>query len=124
MTPEKEKELLRLASRGAPMPDGMPLEQQQAYQALRWLYALYGMKRLTKEAAAREKERILSELRKAESTREFYDRITEYRVKAIRETEAALTEYRKNRSLEAADGVVRAFQGVPCTVPLPEGKEA
>ena len=48
----------RAALRGDPMPEGMALYEQAAFQALRGLYALYRRGGISREDAAREKEKI------------------------------------------------------------------
>ena len=57
----------RAALRGDPMPEGMALYEQAAFQALRGLYALYRRGGISREDAAREKEKILEAYRQEEA---------------------------------------------------------
>jgi hypothetical protein len=45
----------------------------------------------------------------------FQDNFTKDIAKTIMETEQARQEYRKNRTLENADEIILAFEGVPVT---------
>ena len=53
----------REAARGDPMPDGLSLAEQQTFQAVRYLYAVYRAKRITQTQAAKEKATILRKLK-------------------------------------------------------------
>lgn len=59
----------RDAMRGDAMPEGLPLYDQAAYQAMRYLYALYRRGEIPREDAATEKGRIRGEyeIRKSSS---------------------------------------------------------
>lgn len=49
------------AMKGEPMPKGLRLDEQAAYQAMRGLYAAYSLGRITKEQAATEKQAIVTD---------------------------------------------------------------
>jgi hypothetical protein len=112
--PEFEYE--RQAMAGEEIPDGLSFVEQEVYQSFRMLYAQYRMKVLDRETAIREKQKILREyvsgMLVEKIGRDFADR--------HRTTEAARIAYRKNRTLENADALIFAFDGVPVVV-KPEG---
>jgi hypothetical protein len=99
------------AIRGEEMPDGLSFVEQEVYQSFRMLYAQYKMKILDRETASREKQKILREyvsgMLVEKIGRDFADK--------HRATEAARIAYRKNRTLENADAIILAFEGVPVT---------
>jgi hypothetical protein len=102
----------RQAIRGEEMPDGLSFVEQEIYQSFRMLYAQYKMKILDRETASREKQKILREyvagLVVEKIGRDFADQ--------HRTTELARQAYRKNRTLENADALILAFEGVPVVV--------
>lgn len=97
------------AMRGEEMPDGLSFVEQEVYQSFRMLYAQYKMKVLDRETASREKQKILREyvsgMLVEKIGRDFADK--------HRTTEEARIAYRKNRTLENADALILAFEGVP-----------
>ena len=97
------------AMRGEEMPKGLSRIEQEVYQAFRMLYAQYRMKIVDRETASREKKEILREYVAGTLVekigRDFADK--------HRTTEEARIAYRKNRTLENADALILAFEGVP-----------
>lgn len=97
------------AIRGEEMPKGLSCIEQEVYQAFRMLYAQYRMKIVDRETASREKKEILREYVAGTLVekigRDFADQ--------HRTTELARQAYRKNRTLENADALILAFEGVP-----------
>lgn len=97
------------AMRSEEMPDGLSFVEQEVYQSFRMLYAQYKMKVVDRETASREKQKILREyvsgMLVEKIGRDFADH--------HRTTELARQAYRKNRTLENADALILAFDGVP-----------
>ena len=97
--PMAKYEYEREAARGDPMPDGLSLAEQQTYQAIRYLYAVYRAKRITQAQAAQEKEALM-EKSYAKQTAMWKD------------LEAAANRYGTDRTLENADKLIEAIYGV------------
>lgn len=99
----------RQAMMGEEMQNGLSFVEQEVYQSFRMLYAQYKMKVVDRETARREKQKILREyisgLLVEKIGRDFADH--------HRTTELARQAYRKNRTLENADALILAFEGVP-----------
>ena len=102
----------REASRGDPMPDGLSLAEQQTYQAIRYLYAVYRAKRITQEQAAKEKARILRELRMMQEKEALKEKAYNRSVAMWKDLEAAANHYGTERTLENADKLIEAIYGV------------
>ena len=86
----------KAAMRGEELPDGLSLPDQMAYTALRNTYRAYYDKTISRDAAAAEKQQIRLAWDRAVSRAAFDQRLTTYHVKVIRETEAAITDRRRN----------------------------
>lgn len=96
------------AIRGDPMPDVLPYPDQIMFLSLRMLYAQYRMGLIDRETAQADKSRLVKEYdvySAAESLGNSWVRI-------IRATETARANFRKNRTLENADELLRAIEGV------------
>lgn len=104
----KELSYERAAMRNAPMPDGLTFPDQLMYQALALLYARYQRNAITRERASAEKKQLLREYEAFVSRWSMGDRY----VRIIKETELAKSAYRKNRTLENADDLLRAIDGI------------
>lgn len=96
------------AMRGDPMPDGLDSPDQLLYQALVILYARYRMNIILRDQAISEKKSLLDKHRVFRFRWEMGDRWVE----VIKKTELARAEYRKNRTLENADALVKCIDGV------------
>lgn len=96
------------AMRGDPMPNGLNYPNQLLYQALALLYARYRMGTVTREQAATEKKSLLDNYRVYQFQWDMGDRWVE----VIKKTELARSEYRKNRTLENADALVKCIDGI------------
>lgn len=102
----------KLAIAGAEMPDGLSLEDQLAYLSMRIIYRDFRAGVTDKTKAAAEKRKIFMEWRKRTEAREAADRMTDQHIRLWREGELAREKYRKERSLEAADMMLRVMEGV------------
>lgn len=96
------------AMRGDPMPDSLNYPDQLLYQALALLYARYRMGVVTREQAATEKKSLLDNYRVYQYQWDMGDRWVE----VIKKTDLAQCEYRKNRTLENADALVKCIDGI------------
>lgn len=98
----------RAAMRNEPMPDDLTFPDQLMYQALALLYARYQGNAITRERASAEKKQLLREHEAFCARWSMGDRYAE----VIRRTEAARTAYRKERTLENANALLRAIDGI------------
>lgn len=96
------------AARGEPMPDDMTFPDMVMYQALAALYGRYRQKTITRDRASFEKKALLSEYEALNFKWSLGDRWAQL----LKQTEAARCAYRKNRTLENADELVRALDGI------------
>lgn len=113
MAEEKLPELPyeRIAMVGGEMPDGLEWFDRTLFLQLRMLYHQFKIGILNRETAQREKRKLL----KDRDFQLFQDNFTKDIAKKIMDTEQARQEYRKNRTLENADAIILAFEGVPVT---------
>ena len=101
----------RIAMAGAEMPDDLVWYDRQMFLQLRMLYYQYKQRVIDRETASREKRKLLHDY----DFNKCLDNITGMIAKKMTETEKARVEYRKNRTLENADAIILAFDGVPVT---------
>lgn len=102
----------RIAMAGGEMPDNLEWYDRQIFLQLRMLYYQFKQGIIDRETATREKRKILSDY----SFQKFQSEFTANIAKKIMDTDVARMEYRKNRTLENADAIILAFEGVPiCT---------
>lgn len=98
----------RQAMNGEEIPNGLTYPDQITYLRFRMLYAQLRMGIIDRDTAICEKRKIMHE-------REAY-RLCEENghsfVKIIKSTELARAAYRKERTLENADRLLRAVEGV------------
>lgn len=101
----------RIAMCGGEMPDDLEWYDRQLFLMLRTLYWQYKQGIVDRDTASREKRKLL----KDRDFQIFQDNFTKDIAKKIMDTEEARREYRKNRTLENADEIIFAFEGVPVT---------
>lgn len=113
MAEEKLQELSyeKIAMSGGEMPDGLEWYDQQMFLNLRWLYHQYKSGIISRETAHNEKRKMLN----IYDSQKWQHNLTKDIAKKIVSTEAARQAYRKNRTLENADAIILAFEGVPVT---------
>lgn len=108
MTFPYEKE----AMNGEPMPKGLSLADQMAYQALSGIYLRYHLNGITREQGAEEKRKLALSYNVAKTKREtelgFSKRFSEI----IAKIESAANVYAKDRTLENADRLYKALYGM------------
>lgn len=104
----KELEYERVAMAGGAMPDNLDSSDQLMFLKLRLLYDSYRKGVLNREQATREKAKFMKE----------YDldcamhKLGVRWVTMIGETEKSRIEYRKNRTIEAADRLLEVIEGI------------
>lgn len=98
----------RQAMNGEEMPAGMDYPDQVTYLCFRMLYAQLRMGIIDRDAAVREKRKIMREYEGYKSV----DKMGQEWVQIIKETEIARADYRKHRCLENADKLIEAIEGV------------
>ena len=101
----------RIAMAGGEIPDDLEWYDRQLFLMLRTLYWQYKQGIVDRETASREKQKLLKDY----NLKKFQDDFTKDIAKKIMDTDAARAEYRKNRTLENADAIILAFEGVPVT---------
>lgn len=101
----------RIAMAGGEMPDDLEWFDRTIFLQLRMLYDQYRKGLVDRETASREKRRMLED----REFQLFQDNLVKDLAKTVVETEKARQEYRKNRTLENADAIILAFEGVPVT---------
>jgi hypothetical protein len=101
----------RIAMAGGEMPDNLEWYDRQIFLQLRMLYYQFKQGIVDRETASREKRKLL----KDRDFQLFQDNFTKDIAKKIMDTDAARSEYRRNRTLENADAIIFAFEGVPVT---------
>ena len=113
MANEKLRELPyeKIAMAGGEMPEGLSSADQQMFLELRLLYDSHKRGIVDRETARREKIKLLDRYRGNVIADMFCRQWAEQHIK----TEQARQAYRKNRTLENADAIILAFEGVPVT---------
>lgn len=104
----KELEYERIAMAGGEMPDNMDSSDQLMFLKLRLLYNSYRKGILSREQATKEKTKIVREYELDCAMHKLGIRW----VTMIGETEKARIEYRKNRTIEAADKLLEVIEGI------------
>lgn len=92
-----------------PMPDGLPFYDKIMYQELRFLYRQLTDRAISREDAKNERRKMVQDWEYLKFQSELLDQMTG----TIKATELARAAYRKNRTLENADALVTAIDGVP-----------
>ena len=101
----------REAMRGDPMPEGLRIYEQAAYQALRYLYAMYHRKAISREDAAREKNQVRFQYDRAKADFEANRRNLLAHARMWKEIEEAANRFGQERTMENAEAFVQAVYG-------------
>ena len=99
------------AEQGNPMPDGLSLPDQLAYQFLVNLYDRLRRGLLTRDQAAEEKGKMIYEHSTNNNILRSYQTMGTYWAGLRKNLEAAQIAYQKNRTLENADRLSAALDG-------------
>lgn len=105
-------ELERAAMKGDTMPDGLSQAEQIYFQGLAYLYARFKAGSISRDVGSKEKMKMLCKKEKAEENYQFWKKYNDYQVMLRKDTEAAISAYRKNRTLENADKLVDILDGI------------
>lgn len=97
----------RIAMAGGEMPQGLQYHDQITFRSLRDLYRDYQKQTITRDVAKKEKAEII---RERDSLKFMCDLFRE-NVEMTKLTELVRAEYRKTRSLEAADRLCDILEG-------------
>ena len=92
----------RAAAMGEAMPTCMPTPEQNAFQAIAYLYARFRAKAIGKEQAAEEKARIKASLMDELAMETFKDNLAYQREMILRQSEMAKIACRKDPTPENA----------------------
>lgn len=93
----------RRAEQGEPMPDGLALPDQLAYQFLKNLYDRIRRGSVTREQAALEKGRMTHQYNLAKETLSRYSALGDRWSELLKRAEEAQIRYQMDRTLENAD---------------------
>lgn len=102
----------RQAMNNEEMPDGLPLEEQLAYQAMAQLYGRYNKKMIDRERGGTEKGKIAHALICSKQRADMSRKLAEHHAKLLKDLEGAASSYAKDRTLEAADRMYQVVYGV------------
>lgn len=97
-----DPKLERMAKDGNEMPDGLEYPDQVMYLCLRMLYEQLRLGIIDRDAAIREKKRLVREY----ECYVFQHEMVKEWVQVVKDTELARAEYMKNRTLENADKLI------------------
>ena len=100
------------AAMGLPMPDGLTVCEQHAFQAMAILYARYNSGGIPREKAANEKKQIKRALELAYHDDNFRDNLCYHHEKLMKMTETAKTDCRKNPAPENAIKLCDVLDGL------------
>lgn len=102
----------REAMEGQPTPKSLSLTDQKAYQALASLYGRYRMGLINRPAGSSEKARILAAWDREKRMDEAESNLAKWHARLRKEIEGVQNRYRKDRTLENADKLSRALDGI------------
>lgn len=97
-----------MAKDGNEMPDGLEYPDQVMYLCMRMLYSQLRLGIIDRDAAIREKKRLVREY----ECYAFRNEMGKEWVQVIKSTELARAEYMKNRTLDNADKLMEAIYQV------------
>jgi hypothetical protein len=97
----------KVAMAGGEMPKGLEYPDQILFLELRLLYDSYKRKMIDRETATREKVELL----RTYEGHKVVDSMGKQWVEQIKKTELCRAEYRKNRTLENADRLLKSIEG-------------
>lgn len=97
----------KIAMSGGEMPTGLEYPDQILFLELRILYDSYKRKLIDRETATREKVELL----RTYEGHKAVESMGKLWVEQIKKTELLRAEYRKNRTLENADRLIKQIEG-------------
>ena len=102
----------RMAMNNLEMPDGLPLQDQMAYTAMRNIYYSFRHGVITRDAAAAEKLKIRSRYDNMVSEWARWGDLAKYHCKLRKDIEAAATTCRKDPTPEHGMALCNAIDGL------------
>lgn len=102
----------RSAMQGEPMPTGLTWREVTEYIALRALYWGFKNRVFSRDDASAMKKQLMAALDGAEGAYQFQRKCWDNAARRYKETESALNAYRLERTLEHADALAAAFDGL------------
>lgn len=99
------------AMRGDPMPDGLSLIDQMAYQTLACIYLRYHLKGITRDQGSEEKNKLIVTYEKEAKKREQEINMAFHYASTYASIERSANAYAKNRTLDNADRLYKALYG-------------
>ena len=96
-----------IAMTGGEMPIGLDYPDQILFLELRLLYDSYKKKMIDRETATREKVELL----RTHEGHKIVESMGKLWVEQIKKTELCRADYRKNRTLENADRLLKSIEG-------------
>ena len=100
------------AAKGERMPDGLDIFDQLRFHGLSYIYHNYRNGVVDKATASSYKQSLLKELKYIKDDYAFAIRCWDSAVRLYKETEMARNAYGTNRSLENADALIKALDGM------------
>ena len=102
----------QIAAEGGPMPDGLCLSEQRAFQAMVLLYQRFNSKSITPEQASAEKRQISKQMTDEIQADNFRDNTAYEREKILRLSEQARTRARKEPTKENLLALIETIDGI------------
>lgn len=93
------------------MPDGLSLVDQVYFQGLAHLYARFHLKMIDRVTGSLEKGQMSYQHDLSKRSQEFESKLAKYHAELRKQMEGALSRYRKERTLEAADNLANVLDG-------------
>ena len=105
-------EFERQAMKGDQVPHGLSQVDQLFYLQLRALYYQYRAGWITREKGSEDKKRLFAEYQNRIDFEKFRDDLVDWHIALRRRIEASHAEYRKNPTLENAEKLSLAIDGI------------
>lgn len=102
----------RAAMQGEPMPTGLTWREVTEYIALRALYWGFKNRVFSRDDASAMKKQLMAALDGAEGAYQFQRKCWDNAARRYKETERAISAYRLERTLEHADALAAALDGL------------
>lgn len=99
----------RSAMNGDEMPDGLPLEEQQAWQAVAHLYGRYRLKLIDRKTGHTEIGKISATLDLRQREANADRKLCKWHADLMKAIEGAANAYAKERTLENADRLYKTI---------------
>lgn len=93
------------------MPDGLTRKEQDLFLALRELYHQCHIGLITREMGADDKKKLIQSFEREKQTETFHAELAKHCAELWKNVECAASDYRKDRTLENADKVMKAIYG-------------